>query len=139
VPSGDRSRSWFPEMIDRLRETWRAELGVDDLIALAQSLDRLLQDIRTKRGIRPPTILCRKCGKRGPAAAPRISVRATILAAERFGFATMADVKELERRWKSHRSKEGLDLYGRFVGAVDRGRGANPNGCSGHASRAGEP
>ena len=85
MPSGDRSRTWFPEMIDELRQGWRGDLGMEELIALAQSLDRMLLDIRTRRGIQPPIILCRKCGKRGPGAAPRVSVRATILAAGRFG------------------------------------------------------
>ena len=132
MPSGDRSKTWFPEMIYELRQTWRGDLRVDELIALAQSLDRLLLDIRTKRGIRPPTILCQKCGKPGPAATPRVSVRATILAARKFGIGTQADVEQLERLWKRHRSKEALDLYGRPTGANDRVGGTETDGCTGH-------
>jgi hypothetical protein len=134
MASGDRSRTWFPEMIDVLRQAWRGDFGMAELIALAQRLDRLLLDIRTQRGIRPPTILCRKCGQRGPAAAPRVSVRATILAAGRFGIGTKAEVEELERRWNRHRSKEALDLYGEPVSASDRRSGAESDGCAGHGS-----
>jgi hypothetical protein len=108
---------------------------MEELIALAQRLDRQLQDIRTQRGIRPPTILCRKCGKRGPAAAPRVSVRATILAAGRFGIAAQADIEQLERLWNRHRSKETLDLYGRPAGVKER---AEPDGCAGHGSQTDE-
>jgi hypothetical protein len=139
VPSGDRSRTWFPEMVEQLRLSWRDDLGMAELAALALRLDLLLHDIRTERGIRSPTILCRKCGRRGPAAAPRVSVRAMILAAERFGIAQQADVGRIERLWKHHRTTERLDLYGRAVVAADRGNAAEPDGCTGHASRAGEP
>lgn len=139
MPSGDRSRTWFPEMVEQLRLSWRDDLGMVELAALARRLDRLLHDIRTERGIRSPTILCRKCGKRGPAAAPRVSVRAMILAAARFGVAEQADVERVERLWKRHRTTEELDLYGMAVVAGDRGNATEPDGCTGHASRAGEP
>ena len=132
MASGDRSRTWFPEMVDQLRQSWRGDLGMEELIALEQSLDRLLHDIRTKRRIRPPTILCRKCGKRGPAVAPRVSVRATILAAGRFGIGAQADVGQLERLWNRYRSKQGLDLYGRLALTSLRGGTAEPEGCNDH-------
>ena len=131
VASGDRSRTWFPEMINELRQSWSGDLDMEELIALAQSLDRLLQDIRTKRGIRPPTILCRKCGKRGPVATPHVSVRATILAAGRFGIGAQVDVERLNRLWQRHRSQEALDLYGRPTGASDS-VGCSEVDCIGH-------
>jgi hypothetical protein len=139
MPSGDRSRTWFPEMVEELKQSWRSDLGMDELIALAHRLDCLLRDIRTKRGIRSPTILCRKCGKRGPAAAPRVSVRAMILAAERFGIGQRGDVGQIERLWNRHRITERLDLYGRPVVAEKGGNAAQPDGCTGHTARGGEP
>lgn len=78
MPSGDRSRTWFPELVEQVRQTWRPDLSVDQVIALARSLDRSLHSIRTDRGIRPPMIRCPLCGTYGPAAKRRVSVRATI-------------------------------------------------------------
>ena len=95
-----------------LRHEWRADLSVEDLISLSQSLDRMLTQIRTERQIKPPTLCCPKCGKRVPAAEPRVSVHATILAAGRFGIAAPAAVKLQERSWRKVRSETGLDLYG---------------------------
>jgi len=53
VPLGDRSRTWFPAMIEQLRQSWRGDLSMTELIALAHKLDGMLHHIRTKRGIRP--------------------------------------------------------------------------------------
>jgi hypothetical protein len=139
VASGDRSRTWFPEMIESLRQRWRSDLGIEEVIVLAHELDRMVQDIRTERDIRPPTYRCPKCGRRVPAGQPRVSVRATILAAGRFGIAADADVRRLERHWKQHRSREQLDPYGRPEVARGTEATAEPHGCTGHASHAGEP
>ena len=112
MASGDRSRTWFPEMVDRLRRSWADDLGIGDLISLAAGLDQQLHAIRKSRDIKPPIILCRKCGKRGPAKDTRVSVRATILAARRFGIIGPDDASRLERLWKRHRAQCNLDLYG---------------------------
>ena len=139
MASGDRSRTWFPERIDTLRQSWRGDVGIDEVIALAQGLDGMLQNIRTEREIRPPTFRCPECGHRGPGGEPRVSVRATILAVGRFGIGDMAEVKRIERLWKQHRSAEKLDLYGRPEAADSRANGAEPHGCTSHAAPAGEP
>jgi len=99
-------------MIEALRDHWRADLAMEELISLAERLDHMVTEIRSERDIKPPTIYCPKCGKRGPAAEPRVSVRATILAAGRFGIGERSDVKDQERSWKKYRAEEGLDLYG---------------------------
>jgi len=46
---------------------------------------------------------------------PRVSVRAMILAARRFGIAPPAKIKALERQWSKYRDQQGLDLYGRSL------------------------
>lgn len=123
------ARREFPELVEQVRQTWRPDLGIDEVIALAQSLDRSLHSIRTERKIRPPMIRCPRCGTYGPAAERRVSVRATILAAGRFGGATPAEVKRLERSWRDHRSTRGLDLYGNPPVARDE---AAAGSCIGH-------
>jgi hypothetical protein len=51
MPAGNRQRTWFPEMVEVLRAEWRAEMSWDDLIALRDRLDRMLQHIRASRHI----------------------------------------------------------------------------------------
>ena len=138
MASGDRGRTWFPEMIENLRGSWRSDLGVEEVVVLAQRLDRMVQDIRTERDIRPPVYRCPKCGRRAPAGRPRVSVRATILAAGRFGIAANGDVKRLERLWKVHRSREQLDLYGKPEHEESFEATVEPHSCTGHDSHADE-
>lgn len=129
MPSGDRSRTWFPEMIEQLRLSWRSDFSMDDLIALAHKLDGMLQDIRTERGIRPPVILCRACGKRAPAAASRVSVRAVILAAERFGIVPQGDGGQIERLWNriaERRDSISMGDLSLWVERVERRMPQNP-------------
>ena len=126
-------------MIESLRQTWRSDLGVEEVIALAQGLDRRVLDIRTERDIRPPMYRCSECGRQVLAGQPRVSVRATILAAGRFGIAASAEVKRLERLWKQHRSREQLDLYGRPEVGEGTEATAEPHACTGRASQAAEP
>ena len=113
MASGDRSRTWFAEMIEALREQWHVDLAMEELIALAERLDRMLTQIRTERQIKPPAIYCPECGQRSLEGEPRVSVRATILAAGRFGIGEPPDVKAQERSWKKYRSEAGLDQIGR--------------------------
>jgi len=49
MPAGDRQRTWFPEMVEALRTEWRAEMSWDELLALRDRLDRMLQHIRESR------------------------------------------------------------------------------------------
>ena len=113
MPSGDRSRVWFPEMLDRLRREWRESLAWDELIALRDRVADDLRGLRTERNLRPPTIRCRHCGRIGSAAEPRVSVRAMIISLGRFGITDSATSMQLERQWKAHAKKHGLGLDGR--------------------------
>jgi hypothetical protein len=115
MPSGDRQRTWFPEMVEMLRAGWRAQMSWDDLIALCDRLDSVLQHIRHSRNIRPVTtsMMCPCCGDPMVQGAARVSVRATILALGRFGIAPEAEVKLLEKRWKKYRESTPCDRYGK--------------------------
>jgi hypothetical protein len=101
----------------------------------------MVLNIRTERGIKPATYRCPACGQQHSEGQPRVSVRATVLAAGRFGLGTKTEVKRLERLWKQHRMREGLDLYGRPQIAEEAVSGdtAEPHGCTGRAAPAGEP
>jgi hypothetical protein len=113
MPSGDRQRVWFPEMIEMLRREWHASLSRDELIALRDRVDGELQRLRSERNIRPPTFACPACGTLGAAAEPSVSVRAMIIALGRFGIADAAIARQLENRWNAHAKAHSLGLDGR--------------------------
>jgi hypothetical protein len=115
MPSGDTQRTWFPEMIALLRSAWRGSPTQPELIALTERVDCLLQDIRRQRNILPPMMRCPRCKTRHRVAPPRVSVRAMLLAVERFGIAAPAEIRALEKDWKKYRVENGLDLYGKAV------------------------
>ena len=125
MPSGNPQRTWFPEMIDLLRSEWNSDAPFSDLIELTQRLDSQLRRIRSAYGFEPvrnitnSTVPCPICGRVGPAEERRVSVRATILAASRFGIESREVTKAIERRWAKHRAEQQLDLYGQPSGTAE--------------------
>ena len=112
MASGDAQRTWFPEMIEMLNQTWSASMSENDLLALRDRLDATLQTIRSERHILPAMMWCPNCQARHRSAPPKVSVRAMILALGRFGMASASEVKALERRWNTYRKRHQLDRYG---------------------------
>ena len=115
MAAGDRQRTWFPEMVEELRATWRAGMSWDDLIALRDRLDRMLQHIRHTRGITRPAMStqCPCCGGTMVQGAASVSMRATILALGRFAIASEPEVKLLAKRWKKYQQTTGCDAHGK--------------------------
>jgi hypothetical protein len=118
MPSGDAQRTWFPEMVVRLQSKWHDGLSMPALISLRNELDGMLRRIRTSRNIQKPIITCRRCGTTGPAAEPRVSVRALILAVVRFGIASKDQTRALEKVWADYRKQHGLDIEGKVPSRV---------------------
>jgi hypothetical protein len=110
MPSGDAQRTWFPEMVVRLRSKWHEGVSMPTLISLRDELDGMLQRIRTGRNIQTPIITCRRCGTTGRAAEPHVSVRALILALGRFGIASKDQTRALEKAWAEYRKQRQLDI-----------------------------
>jgi hypothetical protein len=113
MAAGDPQRTWFPEMIQKLRLEWNESMAIPDLVTLCDSLDSMLHEIRSTRSIRPPIVKCPKCGKVGPAAERHVSVRAMILSLSRFNIVDSERVKILEKKWAAYRKENGLNLYGK--------------------------
>jgi hypothetical protein len=120
MPSGDAQRTWFPEMIVRLRSEWHEGVSMPALISLRDELDGMLQRIRTGRNIQTPIVTCRRCGTTGPAAEPHVSVRALILAVARFGIASKDQTHSLEKAWAEYRKQHQLDFEGKAPSRVPR-------------------
>ena len=115
MPSGDPQRTWFPEMVARLRSNWHEGMSMPTLISLRDELDGMLQGIRAGRNIRTPIITCCKCGMTGPAAPPHVSVRALILALSRFEIASSDKTRVLEKDWARYRKNRRLTGEGKVV------------------------
>jgi len=99
------------------------------LIDLRDSLDTMLQQIRSERHISSPVFTYPKWGLRGVMAEPRVSVRAMILALRSFGVALHAKTKALEREWSRYRDEQGLDLYGKSLLFESLSRETNEYRC----------
>jgi hypothetical protein len=126
MAAGDPQRTWFPEMIQKLRLEWHEKMSFPELITLSNSPDSMLHEIRRTRNIRSPIFKCPKCGKVGPGAERRVSVRATILSLSRFEIADPERIKILEKKWATYRKENALNLYGK----VDSGELEHRN-CDG--------
>ena len=112
MASGDAQRTWFPEMVEMLGQTWSPSLSETEWVALRDRLDTTLQTIRSERNIRPAMMWCPNCQARHRSAPPKVSVRAMLLALGRFEIASAAEVKALERRWNTYRRHNQLDRFG---------------------------
>lgn len=112
MPRGERSQTWFPELVAELRESWRHDLSWDAVIDLRNRLQRRLEQVLSSRGIRPAKVRCLHCGHVGPGAPPVISVRAVLLALRRFRIESEATVRRLDKEWAKHRTLHQLDLNG---------------------------
>ena len=118
MPAGDPSRAWFSEMVEALRREWKPDMPWEEIVALRNRLDSMLQEIRLSRSIRLPTMWCPVCNQRTPQTPPTVSVRAVIFALGRFGVALPAEVKSLEKRWAKRRKENDLDRNGKPPQAV---------------------
>ena len=121
MPSGDAQRTWFPEMVVRLRAEWQAGMSMPALISLRDELEGMLHRIRVGRNIQTPIITCRRCGMTGPAAGPHVSVRALILALGRFEIAPKDETRAMEKAWTEHRKQHRLSIEGKVSAGVPEG------------------
>lgn len=112
---GDRSRTWFPELVGELRAAWRPGITWEAVIALRSQLQRTLEDTLVSRGIKPARVRCFHCGHVGPGAPPVITVRAVLLALQRFGIESEDPVRKLDKAWAKHRAVQQLDMRGQRV------------------------
>src|SRR6266481_5544159 len=113
MPSGDAQRTWFPEMVVRLRAEWHAGLSMPALINLRDELESMLHLIRDSRNIQTPIITCRRCGMTGPAAEPHVSVRALILALALFNIATKHQTCAIEKPCTTFRTQHPQCIEGK--------------------------
>ena len=57
MPRGERSQTWFPELVAELRQSWRADPTWEAVIDLRDQLQRRVQNRKRRWGevFRPPS------------------------------------------------------------------------------------
>ena len=112
MPSGDRTRTWFPEMIEVLRQEWKESLSWADVIQLCVSCTRQRKAIRFVRDIQPVTMVCKDCGGPMEMGAGRISVRSLLFALDKNGIVSTEVREGLDSSWRKYKVRHGLDAWG---------------------------
>ena len=113
MAAGDAQRVWYPEMLADLKQHWHPGMPWDDVIAFCNRMTATRKELAISRGIKPPMMKCHRCGTRGRAAYPTISVRSLIFALQKIEAISETELKEIDRDWKRHQRKNSLDGYGR--------------------------
>ncbi len=120
MPPGDAQRVWFPEMIEALRKVWSRTTTWEELADFCHRMTALRTEIRSVKGIRPPLMRCPRCGRTSRSNIEGISIRSALFVLWDAGIVTEAEFEELDKGWKKHRHRHGLD---RFGGSADPGSG----------------
>lgn len=112
MPRGDAQRAWFPEMLSELERFWGNDPDWDETICFCERMTSLRADIHEERGIRPPMITCRSCGKKHAATLPPISPRSLLFALQKIDAIGDEELKRLDKEWMRYRKRNNLDAKG---------------------------
>lgn len=111
MASGDNTRMWFPEMLEKLKRTWHREMPWSEVITLCESFSMQLTNIRTERGIN--TVLKRKCDcGHQMHISSKISIRSLLFSLKKINVISEENFKDLDKSWKSYQRKQKLNGYG---------------------------
>jgi hypothetical protein len=113
MAAGDAQRVWYPEMLAELKRQWSPGMPWGNVIAFCDRMSVMRKDIAISRDIKPPMMTCHKCGKRGRAAYPSISVRSLIFSLKKIQVISDEELKEMDLEWKRYQRKNSLTGYGK--------------------------
>ncbi len=113
MAQGDAQRAWFPEMLEMLKEQWNDELTWEQVSLLCDNMQKIRDQIRENRNIKPVKIFCKECGQYSTATPPEISIRSLLFALKKAGIVSEEQLKKLDKDWKKYRKFNNLDLYGK--------------------------
>ena len=117
MATGDAGRVWFAEMLQELASTWSPSMTWEELADFCQRMTGTRRALRAERGILPPMTRCRRCGKVSRSDIQGVSIRSALFALKRMDRLGEEDFKALDKRWKRHKERHGLDPFGRQAGA----------------------
>lgn len=64
MPAGQAHTTWFPELIDTLKDRWNSKMSIEQHFDLVNDLNKKLNQIRTELNIQPPMMWCPNCQER---------------------------------------------------------------------------
>jgi hypothetical protein len=130
MAAGDAQRVWFPEMIDQLREAWSLKMTWEELADFCAHITVFHLELRRAKGIRAPLTRCRGCGHEHRKEIGGVTIRSALFALRKHRVITERRLEILDKSWKKHRAKHGLDAFGR-----PKQPPATPTACGHRATR----
>lgn len=112
MPAGDAQRSWFPEMLEVLKESWSSELSWEECAQLCSEFTEMRTKIKKERGIRGAKMHCKNCGGLHEMGPPPIGIRSMLFALRKMDVLDDEGFSEFDMQWKSYRRKHQLDATG---------------------------
>src|SRR5664280_668423 len=113
MPPGDSTRAWFPEMLEELEKRWNMALSWEECSALCDRMTEVRAELRRERDLKGPKMFCRHCNEVHEMSQGRITIRSLLFALRKRGLLTDRELKEMDERWRRHRSEHRLDGCGK--------------------------
>ena len=112
MPAGQAHTTWFPELIDTLKDRWNSKMSIEQHFDLVNDLNKKLNQIRTDLDIQPPMMWCPNCQERHRSRFTNVSITAMYYALKRFELCHNDEFNKLLREWKKYSKSENINIYG---------------------------
>jgi uncharacterized protein (UPF0212 family) len=112
MPAGQAHTTWFPELIDTLKDRWNSKMSIEQHFDLVNDLNKKLNQIRTDLDIQPAMIWCPNCQERHRSRFTNVSITAMYYALKRFELCHNDEFNKLLREWKKYSKSENINIYG---------------------------
>jgi len=106
-------RSWLPEMLDELQETWSRSLRWEEYLSICDRMTTIRTRIRQERGVKGPKMFCRHCQEVHEMNLGPVTIRSVLFALSKRGLLTDEELQNMDAEWRRYRSKHRLDGSGR--------------------------
>ena len=113
MAAGDAQRAWFPEMMEKLKETWGPQMSWEECADFCQKMTVSRESIWKDREINPARMWCPKCQDYHNSRPPDISIRSMLFALKKLNVIDDNELKALDKSWKKYRKEFNLDAYGK--------------------------
>jgi hypothetical protein len=112
MPAGQAHTTWFPELIDTLKDRWNSKMSIEQHFDLVNDLNKKLNQIRTDLDIQPPMMWCLNCQQRHRSRFTNVSITAMYYALKRFELCNNDEFNKLLKEWKKYSKSENINIYG---------------------------
>ena len=113
MPAGDAQRSWFPEMLKRLKSKWKSNLSWKKYAIICEEMTEYRKKIWEKKNIKPAKRWCPNCKAYHESRPKPLSIRSMLFALKKIGMIDEEQLKTLDKSWKKYRKENKLDACGK--------------------------